>query len=59
MAKFDIKATYRYWAEGIEADTAEEAERIFLEDLNSHYYDTWAFEVEESDEDDEDEEDDE
>lgn len=55
MAKYDIKAMYEYWAEGIEADSPEEAERIFLDDLNSHYYGTYEFEIEEV-EDDEDEE---
>ena len=45
MAKFEIRATYEYWAEGIEADSQEEAERIFLQDLNDHYYGTESFEV--------------
>lgn len=56
MAKYDIKAMYEYWAEGIEADSPEEAEKIFLDDLNSYYYGTYSLDIEEvDDEDDEDE----
>lgn len=55
MAKFSIVATYEYGAD-IEADTAEEAEAIFLDDLNTYYMGTDSFEIEEiEEEEDEDE----
>ena len=57
MAKFEIRAMYEYWAEGIEADTAEEAEKMFLDNLNDHYYGTESLSIEEMDEDDEEGED--
>jgi hypothetical protein len=45
MAKFHITATYAY--EGVvEADTAEEAESIFLSDLNAHYDGTDSYDCE-------------
>lgn len=53
MAKFQIDASYSYSAE-IEADTAEEAEQMFLDNLNQYYVGTEEFEIEEI-EDDEDE----
>jgi hypothetical protein len=46
MAKFQIDASYAYSAE-IEADTAEEAEQIFLDHLNDYYAGTDEFEIEE------------
>jgi hypothetical protein len=40
MAKWTIKQTVEYWAEGIEADTEEEAMEIYLQDQDSYYYAT-------------------
>ena len=55
MAKtFRINAMYEYEAE-IVADNEQEAERIFLQDLNSHYVGTYSMEIDEI-EDEEDEE---
>lgn len=46
MARYEISAQYRY--EGtIEADTPEEAENIFLSELNDYYRDTYSFDIEE------------
>lgn len=56
MAKFNIVATYEYAGE-IEADSAEEAEKIFLDELNDHYSSTESFEIEEIEEDEDEEED--
>jgi len=38
MATWTIKQTVEYWAEGIEADTEEEAFKIYLDDQDSYYY---------------------
>lgn len=38
MAKWEVKQTVEYWAEGIEADTEEEAREIYLADQDSYYY---------------------
>ena len=57
MAIFSIRATYEYGAD-IEAETAEEAESIFLDDLNTYYMGTDSFDIEEIEEDEEDEEED-
>ena len=46
MATYYIKALYEY-AGSVEADTPEEAEKIFLDDLNAHYAGTDSFECEE------------
>lgn len=53
MAKFFIEAQYEYCGE-IEARTAEEAEKLFLEDLNDYYMGTYSFEIEEMEEEEED-----
>ena len=45
MAHYEIKAQYEYGAT-IEADSPEEAEKIFLADLNSHYQGTYEYECE-------------
>lgn len=58
MAKFQITAMYEYSGE-IEADSPEEAERIFLDELNDHYVSTESFDIEEIEEEDEEEEEDE
>lgn len=54
MAKFQITAVYEYAGE-IEADSAEQAESFFLDELNSYYVSTESLDIEEI-EDDEDEE---
>ena len=46
MAKYNIKAQYEYEGE-VEANSPEEAEKVFLEDLNSHYAGTYSYECEE------------
>lgn len=51
MALFRINALYEYEGE-IEADTQEEAEAAFLEDLNMYYMGTYSYECEEIEEDD-------
>lgn len=46
MAHFHIKAQYEY--EGtVEAENAEEAEKVFLAELNDHYSSTYDYECEE------------
>jgi hypothetical protein len=52
MAKFYIEATYSYSGE-VEANTREEAESLFLDDLNMYYEGTDSISIEEIDEDDE------
>lgn len=46
MATYNIKATYEYEGE-VEADSPEEAEKLFLDDLNSYYMGTETYECEE------------
>ena len=53
MARFIIEAMYEYRGE-IEARTEEEAEAIFLEDLNDYYYGTYSLEIEELEDEEED-----
>lgn len=57
MAHYEIKAQYEYGAT-IEADSPEEAEKLFLADLNLYYQGTYEYECElvEDEEEDEDEE---
>ena len=46
MAQFHIKAQYEY--EGtVEAENAEEAEKVFWSELNDHYAGTYDYECEE------------
>ena len=45
MATYNIKATYEYEGE-VEANSPEEAEKFFLDELNSYYMGTEAFEIE-------------
>lgn len=46
MATYKIKAQYEY--EGtVEADNAEDAEKVFLAELNDHYVGTYDYECEE------------
>ena len=52
MAKFNIKAMYEYEGE-VEADSPEEAEKIFLAELNDFYMGTYSFEIEEIDDEEE------
>ena len=53
MARFYITAQYEYSGE-VEARTEEEAEAIFLDDLNAYYYGTYSYEIEELEEEEED-----
>lgn len=55
MAKYRINAMYEYDGE-IEANSPEEAEKIFLEDLNMYYVSTYSMEIDEVEEEEEDEE---
>lgn len=55
MATYKITASYEYEAE-IEATSPEQAEKLFLEDLNSHYVGTDSFDIEEVEEEEEEEE---
>lgn len=45
MAKWTIKQTVEYWAEGIEADTEEEAREIYLRDQDSYYYSLYSEDI--------------
>lgn len=45
MATYSITATYEYAGE-VEADSPEEAEKFFLDDLNSYYMGTESYEIE-------------
>ena len=56
MARWEIKQTVDYWAEGIEADTAEEAFTIYLREQDTHYDGVVSEEITEMEEEDEDEE---
>ena len=38
MTKYTIRETVEYWAEGIEAESEEEAHRLYLQDLDNYYY---------------------
>lgn len=53
MARFYIEAQYEYRGE-VEARTEEEAEQIFLEDLNDYYYGTYSLDIEELEDEEED-----
>ena len=55
MATYKITAMYEYEGE-IEADSPEQAEEFFLDELNSYYVSTESFDVEEIEEDEEEEE---
>lgn len=55
MAKYRINAMYEYEAE-VEANSPEEAEKVFLGDLNSHYVGTYSMEIDEVEEEDEEDE---
>jgi len=57
LAKWEIKQTVDYWAEGIEADTAEEAFQIYLKDQDSYYNGVVSEEIEEMEDEPEEEED--
>lgn len=52
MAIYKVNALYEYEAE-IEASSEQEAEAMFLADLNSYYVGTDSFDVEELEEDEE------
>lgn len=55
MAKYKITAMYEYEAE-IEADSPEQAEKLFLDELNSYYVSTESLDIEELEEDEDEEE---
>lgn len=38
MAKWTVKQTVEYWAEGIEAETEDEARELYLQDQEMHYH---------------------
>lgn len=50
MPKYEITATYEY-SGMVEANSPEEAEKEFLDDLNSFYVGTESYECEELEED--------
>mgnify|MGYP000317624916 CR=1 FL=1 len=37
MARWTVRQTVEYWAEGIEADSEDEARAIYLKDQDSYY----------------------
>lgn len=55
MPRYEITALYEYSGE-IEAENAEQAEKVFLQDLNGYYTSTESFEIEELEEEDEEDE---
>ena len=55
MAKWEIRQVVEYWAEDIEADTAEEAREIFIKDLDSYYYSVDSEKIEKVEEDEDEE----
>lgn len=56
MAKWEIKQTVDYWAEGIEADSEEEAFSIYLREQDTYYDGVVSEEITEMEEEEEDEE---
>lgn len=52
MAIYQIEATYSYSGE-VEANSPEEAESLFLDDLNMYYEGTDSFTIEELEDDEE------
>ena len=58
MARWEIKQTVDYWAEGIEADTAEEAFAMYLREQDSYYDGVVSEEITEMEEEEEDDEED-
>lgn len=57
MPKWEIKQTVDYWAEGIEADTAEEAFAIYLQEQDTYYDGTVSEKITEMEEEDEEDDD--
>ena len=57
MATWTIKQRVDYHAEGIEADTEEEAMAIYLQDQDSYYDGVWSETITKMEDDEEDEED--
>lgn len=53
MAKFYIRALYEYRGE-VEARTEEEAEQIFIDELDDYFYGTYSIDFEELEEEEED-----
>jgi len=56
MAKWTVKQTVDYWAEGIEADTEEEALKIYLKDQDTYYDGVVSEEISQEEEEEEDDE---
>lgn len=54
MPKWEITQTVDYWAEDIEADTAEEAFAIYLQDQDNYYNGTVSEKITEQEEEDDD-----
>ena len=50
MAKYSVKQTVEYWAEGIEAESEDEARDIYLQDQDSYYYQVVTEDIELEDE---------
>ena len=38
MATYSVKQVVEYWAEGIEAESEDEARSIYLQDQDNYYY---------------------
>lgn len=53
MARFFVEAMYEYRGE-VEARTQEEAEQIFLDDLNDFYYGTYSLDIDQLEDEEED-----
>lgn len=56
MAKWTVKQTVEYWAEGIEAETEDEARELYLQDQDSYYHGVESETIVQENDDDEDEE---
>lgn len=56
MAKWTVKQTVEYWAEGIEAETEDEARELYLQDQEMHYHGVESETIVQENDDDEDEE---
>jgi hypothetical protein len=56
MALWTVKQTVEYWAEGIEADSEEEARTVYLQDQDMYYHGVDSEEIFQEEEDEEDDE---
>ena len=57
MPSYEINAQYEYWGV-VDADTPEEAEKLFLDDLNTYYAGTYSFDIDVVEDEEEEEDDD-